>query len=134
MSKPKELIPLQNLTAFADSLGKLESIMRRTVSDCEEADLEGIETEGWPTMAKGLQHIIDQMRKFVGPASRIHSMSCEDVLLSHHPVPQTRFPRRNSKAVQSKLDQARSIVEAETRRVAEPKKPYKKPPKDTPPE
>jgi hypothetical protein len=35
-----------------------------------------------------------------------------------------------SKAVQSKLDQAREIVEQETRRVADTKKPTKKPKKE----
>jgi hypothetical protein len=125
MSKPKELIPIQNLTALADSLAKLEAITRRTIEDCKEAEMPGIETEGWPTLAKGLQHIIDQMRKFVGPASRIHTMSCADVLLENHPVPQTRFPRRVPKAVQQKISDAH-------KQVAEVKKPYKKPPKDDP--
>ena len=123
MRKPKERIRVDRLVALAALLRELEAAYVKTVQDCDDSNIAEFEIEGWTTLVRGVQFIIDQSKKIVGPIP-LRNIDPTTLLMPGQSYAPTRKP---SKAVQEKLDEA-------IKQVAEAKKPYKKPPKDTPPE
>jgi hypothetical protein len=121
MRKPKERIRVDRLVALAALLRELEAAYVKTVQDCDDSNIAEFEIEGWTTLVRGVQFIIDQSKKIVGPIP-LRNIDPTTLLMPGQSYAPTRKP---SKAVQEKLDDAH-------KQVAEAKKPYKKPPKDDP--
>ena len=66
MSKPKESITVEKLKVLSTALGDFRAIIDKTVADCEAAELDAVLVEGWPTLARGFQFMVDQAKKLVG--------------------------------------------------------------------
>lgn len=81
MSQPKERIDLEKLAMLAVHLSEIRQSIEKTVCDCEALKMDSVIIEGWPTLARGVQFVLDQAQKFVGQASRIHEIDATDLLM-----------------------------------------------------
>ena len=129
MGKPKEKIEVAKFVELAEMLGDLQAAMLRLVEECKVSNVTTIELEGWPTLVRGFQFMIDQGKKIVGPLP-LRNIDSSRLLMPGQSYAPTRKP---PKAVQERAtnEAAAKLAEAH-KQVAESKKPYKKPPKDTP--
>jgi hypothetical protein len=130
MGKSSQNVSVDKLDLLLVMLRAYEQSIEKTIKDCREANVSTFSVEGWPTLVRGLNFMVDQGVKITGPASPLARVEPQTLLMPGQEYYPTRKP---SKLVQDKLDQAREIVEQEARRVADTKKPTKKPKDDTKP-
>lgn len=129
MRKPKEKIRVDRLVALAALLRELEAAYVKTVQDCDDSNIAEFEIEGWTTLVRGVQFIIDQSKKIVGPIP-LRNIDPATLLMPGQSYAPTRKP---SKAIQERAtnEAAAKLAEAH-KQVAEAKKTHKKPPKESP--
>ena len=120
MPQPKKLIEVEKIMLLADYLRQLAEVADRVAEDSRRLKKDGVVTDGWPTCARAVQFIVDQLGKIAGPLA-VSGVNPHELL----PEGQSFASTRKSNAVQEKLDDA-------YKQVAEAKKPFKKPPKDDP--
>ena len=113
MGKQKVDIPIEQLEMLAEKLQKLASAISEIVGQCKRADVKFIKTDGWPTAAKGVQHIIEQLAKFAGPDCVVHKMDATKVLLPGQKLPRTRYVRPKKK--QQVKDEIKASRSAKTK-------------------
>jgi hypothetical protein len=101
MSKPKESIAVEKLKVLSTALGDFRAIIDKTIADCEAAELDAVLVEGWPTLARGFQFMIDQAKKLVGPASKIHVLSGSALLMPGQTFTPTKKAKAKAKAVEA---------------------------------
>jgi hypothetical protein len=123
MPQPKKLIEVEKIMLLADYLRQLAEVADRVAEDSRRLKKDGVFTDGWPTCARAVQFIVDQLGKIAGPLA-VSGVNPHELLPDGQSFASTR---KSNAAVQEKLAEAH-------KQVAEAKKPYKNPPKDTPPE
>lgn len=92
MSKLKEQITIEKLQALSAVLADIRAAVDKTIVDCQAIDMESTMIEGWPTLARGVQFVLDQTQKFVGSASKIHELTAEDLLMPGQSFAPTKKP------------------------------------------
>ena len=90
MTPPKEQIDVEKIRLMANHLGILKQSLEKFAADCDEQRKAAVPITGWPTLARGLQFMLDQAQNFVGAASPIHDLSGEDVLMSGQSYTETK--------------------------------------------
>jgi hypothetical protein len=125
MGKSSQNVSVDKLDLLLVMLRAYEQSIEKTIKDCREANVSTFSVEGWPTLVRGFNFMVDQGVKITGPASSLARVDPQELLMPGQEYYPTRKPTKPSKAVQAKLAEAH-------KQVAEAKKPYKKPPKDTP--
>lgn len=110
-------------------LRDLADVTDKLAKDIENAGATGLTIDGWRTCGRGLQFLVDQIGKMAGPlaVSKIDPKSLMGEGLEYAPT------RKPSKAIRERDSFEADERAAEGRKqVAEAKKPYKKPPKESP--
>jgi hypothetical protein len=120
MPEPKKSVSIEKLRDLGSMLLALGALATETQKSLEKAGVSEFELSGWPTLARGMQFVVDQLGKVTGTAA-VAPFDPKKLLMPSQEYYPTRKPTKPSKAVQAAMKQ-----------VAEAKKPYKKPPKDTP--
>jgi hypothetical protein len=92
MAKPKVEIPIVFLEKLVQVLEDLIAATREITQECKTNNVM-VKSDGWPTAAKGVQHIVEQLSKFAGPGNRVQKMSGEDILMPDQKLPQTKSKR-----------------------------------------
>jgi hypothetical protein len=92
MSKLKEKISIGKLQELSTVLGEIRTAVDKTITDCQAIDMDSTMIEGWPTLARGVQFVLDQTQKFVGSASKIHTLNAEDLLMPGQSYAPTKKP------------------------------------------
>lgn len=114
MTKQKERIPIDKLQLLSEYLGEIKQSVEKMTADSQALNMEGVLIEGWPTLARGIQFVLDQSQKFVGSASKLHELNGEDLLLpgqSYSPTKKQYTPR-----AQKQKEIAESTVKPKSRR------------------
>lgn len=132
MGKTSQNVSVEKLDLLLTMLRAYEQSIEKTIKDCREANVLTFSVEGWPTLVRGLNFMVDQGVKITGPASPLARVDPQTLLMPGQDYYPTRKP---SKSADRKLSQARQQVSEELTRhakqVAEPPKPYP-PPQDSP--
>jgi len=121
MGKSSQNVSVDKLDLLLVMLRAYGQSIEKTIKDCREANVSTFSVEGWPTLVRGLNFMVDQGVKITGPASPLARVDPQELLMPGQEYYPTRKPTKPSKAVQAAMKQ-----------VAEAKKPYKKPPKEDP--
>ncbi len=109
MSKAKQKIPLEKLASLVQMLHVVSDVVQGVINECEGAERDFVMTDGWRSMGKGLQHILDQTAKIVGPASRIHSLDSNKIMIEGETVPPTRRTSSKEKQKESAKQSRKGI-------------------------
>lgn len=81
MSKQKILIPVEKIAEYAEFMQQLNECIQRASNDFAESGSKGANMDGWPTLIRGLQYVIDQSSKLVSPASKLRMLDPDKLLL-----------------------------------------------------
>lgn len=120
MRKSKERIEIEKLELLVEMLEELKKAHQQTIEEYKSVGIDHIETDGWPTLARGLQFMKDQSIKFVGPA-KVARVEPDKLLMPGQSFYPTRKPSpKTSKAVAKKLDAASEAI-AKSKKKAKPK-------------
>ncbi|AMV30761.1 hypothetical protein VN12_01500 [Pirellula sp. SH-Sr6A] len=120
MRKSKESIHVEKLELLAKMLGELKTAVDQTVADLKSIEVSTIETDGWPTLARGMQFVKDQSAKFVGPV-RVAKIDPSELLMPGQGFAPTRKQsKKDVEAAEKKLAQADRVIAASKKR-AKPK-------------
>ncbi len=100
--KTKEPIPIENVRLLAETLRKIVNAIDVFVDECDETNTKHVILDGWPTMGKGVGHILDQTKKFMGQGGLIGSIHQREFLMEQHKVLETSVPRKPKSSKQAK--------------------------------
>tara|TARA_R110000868_G_scaffold239849_1_gene494343 strand:+ start:190 stop:546 length:357 start_codon:yes stop_codon:yes gene_type:complete len=98
MTQPKERIDLAKLALAASHLSEIQLSLEKTIADCKALQMDSVLIEGWPTLARGVQYVLDQSQKFVGSASKIHELKGTDLLMDGQSFAPTKKPYKSRAA------------------------------------
>lgn len=102
MSKPKVFIPTEKIAELSAFVAELAEHIERAKTDFIDEKSEGINMEGWPTLVRGLQFVLDHTQKLARPASKLHTMNAEKLLLPGMKTsPTKRSTKKPEKAIKS---------------------------------
>ena len=131
MPQPKKLIEVEKITLLADYLRQLADVADRVAEDSRRLKKNGVVSDGWPTCARAVQFIVDQLGKIAGPLA-VSGVTPHELLSDGQSFASTR---KSNASADRKLSQGRQQVSDEltrhAKKVAEPQKPYI-PPQDPP--
>lgn len=103
----RESISLAKLETLRDVLKIMSEAADEAVVQCKAAKLDAIMIEGWPTLHRGLEYSVQQLRKLSGPAGKIQTLDVDAVLEDHH-----LEKKRKAKAVKAADDAVLKAAEA----------------------
>lgn len=113
MRKPKEEVSVEKLDLLSAMLSSFSKAIAKTVSDCKESEIDSVMIEGWPTLVRGLQFMIDQGEKIVGPVT-LAKINPEDLLMPGQSFAATRKQSPSSKELakdaKAKLEEVRKLT------------------------
>jgi hypothetical protein len=108
MTQPKERIDLDKLSLTVTYLRELQLSLEKTITDSKNLEMEAVLIEGWPTLARGVQFVIDQAQKFVGSASKIHELKATELLMEGQSFAPTKKPYKSRAERLAEEEQAAS--------------------------
>jgi hypothetical protein len=120
MSKPKEAISIEKLTLFSEYLDDLKLSIDLQIANAKAVEMESVMIEGWPTLARGFQFILDQMQGFVGSASNVHQLDGRDLLMpgqTYAPTRKVYVSKKEKKLVEEMAEELAEIRDSKIERV-----------------
>lgn len=100
MTNQPEKIAIEKLKLLAEMLDEIRRSTLEVVTSSEARKKEVVLIEGWPTLARGVQFMLDQTQKFVSAGSEVHTMDARSLLMPGQEFTPTRkpyTPRQSSK-------------------------------------
>jgi hypothetical protein len=95
MTQPKERIAIEKLVLAAQFLDEIKNSLEKTIGDSKDLGMDSLLIEGWPTLARGIQYVLDQSQKFVGSASKIHELQATNLLMEGQSFSPTKKPYKS---------------------------------------
>ena len=120
MSKPKEPISIEKLALFSEYLEDLKASNDLQIANAKALKMESVMIEGWPTLARGFQFVLDQMQGFVGSASIVHQLDGRDLLMpgqSYAPTRKVYVSKKEKKLIKEMAEEMQEIRESNIERI-----------------
>ena len=125
MSKPKEPISIEKLALFSEYLEDVKLSIDLQIANAKAVKMESVMIEGWPTLARGFQFVLDQMQGFVGSASNVHQLDGTHLLMpgqTYTPTRKVYVSRKEKKMIGEMADDIHDIRESNIKRIKSSRK------------